>query len=340
MKHRLLASSVALALALTGTVVAAPAAEAAAKPTVSFVTIKRDVQTRLCGKHTLSHKKAVLTGSTAANAAKVEKAFEAVYRDWVDVAVKHYDGNAEMDGQCPTGHTIFKVTTTGAIYQNRYVSLAHTWTGSWLSASLDGVRTLTFDLKTGKSVKQSTFVANKGNMFSWAACKALIAKAPDTGAGHDGQEDYCPDSEYPRALDGWTVNKDGVTVYGSGDVGLYRAKLPWSKLVKANYTKSKKKVTKKVPGTVKSECGSRKITGTVTVQGNLVSVRSPKWDPSNTYYGVKSAGKKSGSNWRVTVGLPNGGSYSGSPDAVGYVYLKSKSNSKAVKYSTYAFCAD
>jgi hypothetical protein len=338
MPRRLIATMTVIAVALAGAVVAPTPAQAAgkSKPKLTFATVTRDFSTD-CGVFKLSHRKPVLTGSTPAAAKRIDSAFEAIYQEWAGPAREHFDYNAELDGSCRR-QPHFKVGTTGSIYQNRYLSLAYTWTGDWYSASQDGVRTLTIDLKTGKPVKLSTFVSNKGKLFTWAACKALMAKAPNTGGDdRDSQQYYCPNTEWQRKLDGWVVSKDGVQVYGSGDQGLYKATLPWTRLIKASYTKAKKTTTKKVPGTLRSDCGSPKITSKVTVQGNLVTVRD-SWSKQNTYYGVKSSGKKVGGKWRVTVALPDyGTTYD---DTKAYVYFKSKGSSKAVKYTAFAYCAD
>ncbi|MEA5119136.1 MAG: hypothetical protein VB036_16165, partial [Propionicimonas sp.] len=278
------------------------------------------------------HKKPSLTGSSAAIAKKIDAAFESTYSTWIAVARQQFNYNVELDGRCGRSPH-FKVTTVGSIYASRYLSLAYTWTGDWYSASQDGVRTLTIDLKTGKSVKLSKFVSNKGKLFTWAACKALISKAPNSGGWtHDGQEDYCPDSEWQRSLDGWVVSKAGVQVYGSGDQGLYKATVPWAKLVKASYAKAKKTVTRKVPWGLR---GCAKPTATVTVQGNLVTVRESWMTQKVTYYGVKSAGKKSGSTWRVALTNPR---YGVDEDFRKYVHFKSKTSAKAVKYINWAFC--
>lgn len=339
MKRRLLTFVVALGVAMTGSVVSAESAQAATKPKLTFVTVKRAFTSEYCGTFTLSHRKPVLRNSTKANAAKVTATFESALataqRSWIseydsyNYQLRLYTG--ELDCFKPS----FSVKTTGSIYQGRYVSLASTWIGG--DHSPDGVRTLNLDLKTGKKVKISTFVSNKGNLFSWATCRALMKKADKTlGYGGD-QQQYCPDQSPRRALEGWTVSSSGVQVFGLSTWEMVKTTIPWSKLVKANYAKSKKKVTKRVPGKVITNCGTWKFTGTVTVQGNLVTMRHR---PSQgvTYYGVKSSGKKSGGAWRVPLTPYGGDPYFHNGDDPQYVYFKSKSSTKPTKLIFYAVC--
>ena len=321
---RLLTAVLALTLALTGIAVLPESAAAASKPRISFTTVKRDFATK-CGTFKLSHRKPVLTGGDKEIAKKVGKIFEATYREWIGPAKQHFDYNAELDGSC-AGKPHFKIDTTGSIYQGRYLSLAYTWTGDWLSASLDGVRTFTVDLKTGESVKLSKFISNKGKVFTWTACNALAARERKTAPGFAGEISriYCHWGEN-QPLDGWTVSKSGVQVYGSHDAGLFKATLPWAKLVKPSYTKSKKTTTKKVP--TKACLGNPKAT--VTVQGNLVTVRHDGY--SITAYGIKSGGRKVGTKWRVTVEYSDGGAADWW--GPGYVDFASKSSNTARKVS-------
>lgn len=334
MMRRLLTAVLALTLAMAGVAVLPEPAQAAGKPKLTFVTVKSAFPTEHCGTYTLPHRKPVLRNSTKANAAKVEdtynSALAAAQRDALDEYNYQIRHVLEAFGELACYEPTLKVTTTGSIYKGRYVSLASTWTGGDHAA--DGVRTLNLDLKTGKKVKVTTFASEKHKLFSWATCAALIKKVKKaTGVE---PEEYCPGSDQRRSLEGWTVSTGGIQVYGYSGWSLYKATLPWSTLIKANYTKSTKKATKKVPG-VLDACGSTKTTGTVTVQGNLVTLWSS--ESRRPYYGVKSDGKQTGKTWRVTVSiLPyRGEAYY---DIRGYVHFKSKDSSKALKHKTYAVC--
>ncbi len=325
MSRRLSAAVAFLIIGAAGLVAPAGNAQAARAAKIQLVTIQKDFVTQRCGTYKLSHVKAVLTGSTSANAKLVDKKFLTTLTAAQQLALESYNGLIDSGEECFTPR--FKVTSTGSVYNKRYLSVAYTWKGDWYSASQDGVRSLNFDLKTRKSVNVTTFVSNTGKVFTWAACKALNAKAPDTGHGHDGQWSYCPNTERQRNLDGWTVDAGGVTVYGSGDLGLYKAKLSWSKLVKPSYLKSKKATTSKVSTT---KClGTPKAT--VTVQGGLVTVKVGNY--AHSVYGIKPAGKKAGTKWRVVTEYAN----AAAADwwGPGYVEFASKSSNKAVKVSCF-----
>jgi hypothetical protein len=331
---RVLVLSVILAIGLAAAPVGTPSATAATKPSLAFTGESHVLATTWCGNYSISHVAPVLAGTTAVIKSRVRAAFDSVLHDATIVAAQNYNG---LTGPGSCFAPKFKVRTSGVIFSGRYLSLAFSWTGDWYSASMDGVRTLNLDLRTGATVSLNTFRSDRGRVFSWAACLGLVRAGSGFDPQHsDGQDAYCPDAEYHRTFDGWTVSSKGITVYGEGDGGLYRATVGWSGVVKPTYAKAKKHTTRKVPSTVVAECGSRKTTAVVSVQGNLVTARSA-WN-TTLHFGTKAVGKKVGGKWRVTVADPAFGP--GQYDSKAYVYFSSKNSTKAVKYVTYAYCAD
>jgi hypothetical protein len=307
-------------------------AMAAAKTKLTFGKVNKVLETS-CGSYTITHISPKLTGSTKKNRDTVTAAFNAALKTATASEIADYERNVYMDGCFKPK---FRVQASGTIYKGRYLSVVISWKGDWYSASMDDVRTLNLDLKTGKTVSLSTFAHDKNNalfgMYAWKA----VAKKLCKGCGVD------PDT-FPREFkkfSRWTVSKSGITVYTTistyaqdqigTDWGVYSAIIPWSNIVKPSFSKAKKHNTKKVKSYY--SCGLPTYDGnrvTVTVQGNRVAVKHNR----SVYYGVKSRGVKRGGKWRVDV-FNAPWAY----DGQGYVEFLSKSSNKATSFVYQAIC--
>lgn len=319
-------ASLVTALVLAAAVVPAAGtteAAAATKPKLTITTRTETIQTP-CGPVRYRAELPVLTGSTAANRARV-KSFAGFIRKEI---LAEFRGASASECRDYWSRITFTTDSSGSMYKGRYVSVMASWHGGDMHGNL---RTLNLDLKTGKTVKVTTFVSNKGRVFTWAKCTAFRKLAAYLA------DQFCPGSPTYTPTVGWTVSTKGIRVYGWGDNALfYSPRIAWSKLVKASYNKAKKHTTKGVP--MRSEC--RRLTGksTVTVQGGLVVVKTPRADglDSKSLYGVRTAGKTSGARWNVTLHDPARSPYV-SPKR-GTVSFASRTSSKATSVSIDVRC--
>lgn len=285
--------------------VATPPAEAATKATLTIKTEKLVFKTA-CGKVTVKLKTPVLKGSTKANRKRV-----ADWAKWLKKDVKKT--LASNRNRCDGIKVDAGSAVKGTVYKGRYLSVRMSWGGT-IEAESD--RFLNLDLKTGKKAPLSKFASNTAGVLDLAVCLA----ATDT-YGYEAweREHWCEDRR--QVTEGWLVSGEGIWLHHQYLGGV---QVPWAYIVKPSYSKQKKHVSKNVEIHFKEEVVREKAT--VTVQGNLVTVRDPYI--GDVYYGAKGWGDQTENGWRVFV-FPKGGQI---PGYINMVKFVSKSNDRAKYY--------
>ena len=297
---RLVAAALLAAALVLGPVATSPA-EAATKAKLTFTTEKVTFKTA-CGKVSVKLKTPVLKGSTKANRTRV-----AEWAKWLRKDVKKVlaSNRHRCDGITSSAGS----SAQGSIYKGRYLSVRMSWGGN---TDETRAKFLNLDLKTGKKVPLSRFVSNKAGLFERAVCDAA---GGDTG---DSIESYtwCSWKSSTTSGSWWMVSSKGVRlqhVY-AGEV-----LIPWKHIVKPDYKKQKKHVTKNVPMWWDGELRASKTK--VTVQGNLVTVAAG----GVTYHGVRGKAETGKYAW-LEVFAPGQGD-----NLRGVRFASAKSN-KAIEY--------
>ncbi|WP_169924520.1 RsiV family protein [Flavimobilis soli] len=304
-----LAVGIALSGAIAAPAAAAPAPTAAgpvaaAKTAPSLTVTKKTTSTTTKPfPLTTTSRMPVLKGATAKNRALVTKNAKALLAAERSMVASWRES---CGGSAPSSITVTNVSK--AVYKKRYASVTMVFDSD---AGCDGVtqqsaRSFTLDLKTGKKVKLSKFMAPKAAATRAAIVTALHEQNPK--CVDDQLTAYAGD---PRSLPatpaGWTVSSKGVRVWfnryevAPGACGAVSALVPWRDVASSAQLKGKR--TSRVYVSDLKKVGSI-YTGSITVlsvQGKHVA-RLDGWLYSEAYctLGVRT-GKK------VRGFLPGGG---------------------------------
>lgn len=302
-----LAAVLAGGLALSGAVAVpagaatAPVAEAApvaaakkAKKATMTVSKKSVTTTQSPFPLTVTTRMPVLKGSTAKNRALVTKHAKSLIAAERAMVAKMHETCATTDAAWVNVNRV-----SAAVYKGRYASVTMLFGtfGGCLANEVPTARSFTLDLKTGKKVKLSKFVAPSATVTRAAMLTALREQNPKC-VNEDLVASRKASSGIP-APSGWNVSSKGVRVwfarYGvaNGTCGVVSALVPWRDVATSKQIKGKRTSLVYVRGLKKLAGGFYSGDFTVlTVQGRQVS-RIDGWLFSEGYcsYGVRS-GKK------------------------------------------------
>lgn len=328
------------ALALTaGLWAAGPATAEAATPKLRQQTVTTTFTTPV-GAYTYTYKKPVLSGVKKSVKKQLDSQIAAFFGQAISRqkaadrrCVNDYDpadpGSFDPWEAWRPEYARLTGQTEGGIYGKRYLSIHLEWSafGCENFSGIGNDKWLNIDLKTGKPVKLSKFVNNKGSAFDYAVG---IAIAQQGTKADGGTEEPCwsgvwcftrwpyevADRRWPgpsawKRIAGWTVDSKGVKVYFRLDGGtLAKYRVPWNSINKAG-VKLRKTTTKAVPE------GDGPGRYTVVQEGRLVTVKrgSAKW------VGIRPAGSKTARLFMIWQGQYTPG-FS--------VQFRSKTSSRAV----------
>jgi hypothetical protein len=315
--------AIVLAVGLCVSGLAAPSAHAAPKPKLTTAKVTTTFDTSV-GSYTYTYVKPKLSGVKSSVKKKVEKEINAFFASAISLQKTFVDDDLLCVPEYDPKNATLSGKLSGGIYKSRYLSVHLTVSGPgcgdgfWLLATEAWVN---IDLKTGKAVKLSTFVDNRKNVFFLEVGRAIAKKSADgwPPLGAPGRETL---SSWKRGHAGWTVNSKGVKLYYYEEhSGTSAYQVKWERILKPGQVSGKKKYTSNASYSCSDDSKRKKV----TVQGNLVTVKTP-WE---TFYGVRGKSKKV-VVWSKNY-APNGGGLS-------QVTFASATSKTAKKFTQLNYC--